>query len=355
MLDGRLIGELTGTGTAATQFFLTDTLGSVLATLNATAGSAALQGNQVYGPYGNSLYKQGSIGTSKGFTGQYSDVTGLDYYNARYYDPIAGLFISADTVQGNLQGFNPYAYVSGNPETTGDPTGHWGIAIAGAVILGVATLATYEAAAGIFSAPLAVPAGAAAIGGFIGFGVGVYTQWDSLSNWDNLSPLQQSNVADNIGISTIGGALSGLELTIPGCIGSVLGGLGCFGLTTAGLAVADHWARQAEQNHFHYSNTPPHHGNTGGLPIIQHPSSSSAASSQRLTASAPTSPKHTTSSGGGYGMSYYTVASGDSLWAIAARYYGSGSLWQSIYQQNTGVIGSNPNLIYPGERLAIRH
>ena len=122
-LDGRLIGELTGTGTPATQFFLTDTLGSVLATLNATAGSASLQGNQLYGPYGNSLYKQGSLGTSKGYTGQYNDATGLDYYNARYYDPIVGVFLSADDVQGNVQGMNPYAYVAGNPETDTDPTG----------------------------------------------------------------------------------------------------------------------------------------------------------------------------------------------------------------------------------------
>ena len=122
-LDGRLIGELTGTGTAATQFFLTDTLGSVLATFNATAGSAAIQGNQVYRPYGSFLYKQGSLGTLKGFTGQYNDITGLDYYNARFYDPIAGVFLSADDVQGNVQGMNPYTYVVGNPETDTDPTG----------------------------------------------------------------------------------------------------------------------------------------------------------------------------------------------------------------------------------------
>jgi len=62
--------------------------------------------------------------TTKGFTGQYADsVTGLDYYNARYYDPVAGVFLSADSVQGNMQGMNPYGYVRGNPETNTDPTG----------------------------------------------------------------------------------------------------------------------------------------------------------------------------------------------------------------------------------------
>lgn len=65
------------------------------------AGSAAIQGNQVYSPSGTQRYTSGSMGTAKGFTGQYADaLTGLDYYNARYYDPVAGVFVSADTVQG---------------------------------------------------------------------------------------------------------------------------------------------------------------------------------------------------------------------------------------------------------------
>ena len=119
-LGGRLIGELQG---STTQFFLTDELGSVLTTFNATAGSAAVQGNQVYGPYGTSRYSKGAMGTTKGFTGQYADTTGLDYYNARYYDPVVGRFLSADTVHGNGAGMDPYAYVAGNPETLVDPTG----------------------------------------------------------------------------------------------------------------------------------------------------------------------------------------------------------------------------------------
>jgi len=62
---------------------------------------------------------------NKGYTGQYADpLSGFDYYNARYYDPVAGVFLSADTVQGNMQGMNPYAYVGGNPETYTDPTGN---------------------------------------------------------------------------------------------------------------------------------------------------------------------------------------------------------------------------------------
>ncbi len=120
-LGGRLIGELQG---SSTQFFLTDALGSIITTFNAVAGSAAVQGNQLYGPYGTSRYSQGSMGTNKGFTGHYADATGLDYYNARYYDPVIGRFLSADTEQGNGAGMDPYEYVGGNPETLTDPTGH---------------------------------------------------------------------------------------------------------------------------------------------------------------------------------------------------------------------------------------
>jgi len=120
-LGGLLIGEFDGTNT---NMYLTDALGSVITTISAAAGSAAVQGNQVYGPYGTARYQQGSLDTTKGFTGQYNDsLSGLDYYNARYYDPVVGRFLSADPIQGNLQGMDPYAYVGGNPETFSDPTG----------------------------------------------------------------------------------------------------------------------------------------------------------------------------------------------------------------------------------------
>ena len=62
--------------------------------------------------------------TPRNYTGQLlDDVTGLLYYNARYYDPQVGNFTSADSVQQNAQGMNPYLYVAGNPETKTDPTG----------------------------------------------------------------------------------------------------------------------------------------------------------------------------------------------------------------------------------------
>lgn len=48
----------------------------------------------------------------------------------------------------------------------------------------------------------------------------------------------------------------------------------------------------------------------------------------------------------------YTVKAGDSLWAIAAKYYGNGAEYNKIYNANTDKI-SNPNLIYVGQVLTI--
>lgn len=49
----------------------------------------------------------------------------------------------------------------------------------------------------------------------------------------------------------------------------------------------------------------------------------------------------------------YTVVSGDNLSKIAKNLTGSSANWKAIYEQNKGVIGGNPNLIYPGQQLVI--
>jgi len=48
----------------------------------------------------------------------------------------------------------------------------------------------------------------------------------------------------------------------------------------------------------------------------------------------------------------YTVAKGDTLWAIAKKYYGDGSKYTKIFEANKGVL-KNPNVIYPGQVLAL--
>ncbi|MEU7426733.1 transglycosylase family protein [Streptomyces sp. NPDC040750] len=46
----------------------------------------------------------------------------------------------------------------------------------------------------------------------------------------------------------------------------------------------------------------------------------------------------------------YTVREGDTLSVIAARH---GTTWQRIYAANQAVIGGDPDLIVPGQRLAL--
>lgn len=49
---------------------------------------------------------------------------------------------------------------------------------------------------------------------------------------------------------------------------------------------------------------------------------------------------------------FHVVKSGDTLWAIAKKYYGSGAKYTKIYNANKGKI-KNPNLIYSGQKLVI--
>lgn len=48
----------------------------------------------------------------------------------------------------------------------------------------------------------------------------------------------------------------------------------------------------------------------------------------------------------------YTVKKGDTLWNIAKKFYGKGSLYTKIYNANKSKI-KNPNKIYPGQKIKI--
>lgn len=52
------------------------------------------------------------------------------------------------------------------------------------------------------------------------------------------------------------------------------------------------------------------------------------------------------------GPTTYTVQKGDTLSAIARKLTGSAS-WKALYEQNRGIIGSNPNMIQVGMVLAV--
>jgi RHS repeat-associated protein len=86
-----------------------------------------------YSPWGEMSRTQGTLDTSRGFTGQEADAeTQLLYYGGRYYDPVLGRFISADLVSGIVedpQSWNRYSYVENHPTRFTDPTGHCTIII----------------------------------------------------------------------------------------------------------------------------------------------------------------------------------------------------------------------------------
>jgi len=82
-------------------------------------------------------------------------------------------------------------------------------------------------------------------------------------------------------------------------------------------------------------------------------SSSSSSASSASSNSTPASTGTTTSTATPQtGSGNYTVKSGDTLSSIAAANGVSGG-WESLYQANASTVGSNPNLIYPGQKLEI--
>ncbi|AKG53329.1 hypothetical protein DGWBC_0653 [Dehalogenimonas sp. WBC-2] len=96
--------------------------------------------------------------TDEKFTGQKLDSTGLYYYNARYYDPIIGRFISADTLVQNFtnpQTLNRYSYTSNNPLKYVDPTGRYWISDDGGG--GTTTLVEPQPNSGSSDADLGLP------------------------------------------------------------------------------------------------------------------------------------------------------------------------------------------------------
>lgn len=51
-------------------------------------------------------------------------------------------------------------------------------------------------------------------------------------------------------------------------------------------------------------------------------------------------------------VEYYVIKSGDTLSAIAQKFYGKGSAYPRIFEANREVI-KDPDLIYPGQKIRI--
>jgi RHS repeat-associated protein len=115
-------------GSAEIYYYHSDHLGSSSVVTNA---SGAKVQDLAYYPYGQTRINTGTVDVHHKYTSQeLDDSTGLYFYNARYYDPVLGRFIQADTIIPNgadPQAFNRYSYVRNNPINLVDPSGHrWG-------------------------------------------------------------------------------------------------------------------------------------------------------------------------------------------------------------------------------------
>ena len=113
-----------GLSIEGTYYFHSDHLGSRKYMTDQDGNKIA---NVDYTPYGEQTTTGDNIFNKK-FTGQIEDhKTELIYYNARYYDPQIGRFITPDSIipdMANSQAFNRYMYVLGNPMIYDDPAGH---------------------------------------------------------------------------------------------------------------------------------------------------------------------------------------------------------------------------------------
>ena len=139
-------------GSDPVQYVLNEHLGSTAVTADGTSSRTTK-----YAPYGTTRSESGtgplgsSSPTERKFTGQRLDAsTGLYFYNARYYDPAIGRFLSPDSLvpnPGNPQDLNRYSYVRNNPLKYTDPSGHCIACAVGLRALGAALTAfdLYEA------------------------------------------------------------------------------------------------------------------------------------------------------------------------------------------------------------------
>ena len=117
---GNILVAQVGT-TSGTHFTHSDALRSLIARTNTSGGVVS---RTRYEPYGATY--SGDSPANVGFSGHINDGnTGLVYMHQRYYDPVAGRFMSTDPVLPLPDGtsFNRYAYVSNNPYSKIDPFG----------------------------------------------------------------------------------------------------------------------------------------------------------------------------------------------------------------------------------------
>ncbi|MFF1300101.1 MULTISPECIES: transglycosylase family protein [unclassified Streptomyces] len=86
-------------------------------------------------------------------------------------------------------------------------------------------------------------------------------------------------------------------------------------------------------------------GASGSAPAVSSGSATTKAAPSKPSKAPARSPSHADR---GASRGDYTVRKGDTLSGIAARY---GTTWQAIHAANKAVIGGDPDMIVPGQRL----
>jgi RHS repeat-associated protein len=106
-------------GPGSTSMFLTDALGSLVATTDA---AGVVQSEVTYEPFGNTEIS--SPAPAYRFTGrEHDEPLYLYYYRARYYHTDLQRFISEDPIEFEGRDVNLYAYVGIDPLNSTDPLG----------------------------------------------------------------------------------------------------------------------------------------------------------------------------------------------------------------------------------------
>jgi RHS repeat-associated protein len=153
------------------------------------------------------------------YTGQvFDDVTGLYYYNARYYDPELGRFIQPDTIvpyPGDPQTYNRYSYVNNNPLKYVDPSGHFFFAVIIGAVVGAALGAAIAAVTGgdIFMGALggAIGGGFGAVGAALGGAIGGSTgaAVGAIAGGATGGAVSAIAVGGDVGMGALTGAIAG--------------------------------------------------------------------------------------------------------------------------------------------------
>ncbi len=214
-----------------------------------------------YAPYGTLARREGTGNVGHKFTGQRLDAdTGLYFYNARYYDPTLGRFISADSIvqaPASPQTLNRYTYAGNNPARFIDPSGNIFfvaalLALAKIAVVGAAIGAVTGAFVGAVSAAVtgqSIAGGLAA--GFVSGAAFGATAFTGGALMGVLAPAFGASLLGQASLVAVAGAVSGgvgssysggsfASGLLPGAIGGVVsfGVVKGIGASSLGQAVA---------------------------------------------------------------------------------------------------------------------